>query len=69
LKKQAEELKSEFLNVQKQWITNQAKLIDEQSERMKIGEECSEMRTKSAILESKKFRLNNSVIQYNKEIA
>jgi len=29
LKKQAEELKSEFLSVQKQWITNQAKLIDE----------------------------------------
>ena len=37
LKKQAEELKAEFLNVQKQWITNQAKLIDEQSSKMKIS--------------------------------
>lgn len=69
LKKQAEELKAEFLNVQKQWITNQAKLIDEQQRKMKISDEAGEMRTKSAILESKKMRLNNSVQQYTKEIA
>lgn len=36
---------------------------------MKISAECDEMRTKSAILESKKLRLNNSVQQYTKEIA
>jgi len=68
MKKQAEELKIEIINVQKQWIANQAKLIDEQSDKMKCAAECDEIKTKTAILESKKLRLNNSVIQYTKEI-
>ena len=35
---------------------------------MKTAAECDEIKTKTAILESKKLRLNNSVIQYTREI-
>lgn len=68
MKKQAEELKKEGIDVQKNWIKNQAKLIDEQSSKMKTAAECDEIKTKTAILESKKLRLNNSVIQFTREI-
>jgi len=36
---------------------------------MHISALCDEMKTKSSILNSKKLRLNNSVIQYQKEIS
>jgi chromosome segregation ATPase len=35
---------------------------------MKLSAECDEIKTKSSILNSKKLRLNNSVIQFTKEI-
>lgn len=35
---------------------------------MKTAGECDEIKTKTAILESKKLRLNNSVIQFTREI-
>lgn len=35
---------------------------------MTVSAECDELKTKSAILESKKLRLNNQVNQYTKEI-
>jgi hypothetical protein len=46
-------------NVQKQWITNQLKLINDQQKKQTVAADCDEFKTKSAILESKKLRLNN----------
>jgi chromosome segregation ATPase len=68
MKKKTEELKQNILNVQKQWITNQLKLINDQQKKQTVSAECDELKTKSAILESKKLRLNNQVNQFSKEI-
>ena len=52
----------------KNWITNQKELIDEQARMDEITKGIDELRTRKTVLEQKRVRLNNSVEQHNKEI-
>ena len=66
--KQTKELEDEIVQVQKQWISNQTDLIEQQTSQMNISSYCDELRTRKSILEQKKLRLNNQVQSHEKEI-
>jgi chromosome segregation ATPase len=52
----------------KNWITNQKELIDEQARMDEIQRTIDELRTRKTVLEQKRVRLNNNVEAHNKEI-
>lgn len=66
--KQTKELEDEIVQIQKQWISNQTDLIEQQTAHMKYSADCEELRTQKSILEQKKLRLNSQVQSHEKEI-
>jgi coiled-coil domain-containing protein 40 len=61
-----EQVKAQEAN--KNWITNQKELIDEQAKMDEIQRGIDELRTRKTVLEQKRIRLNNNVETHNKEI-
>lgn len=54
--------------MQKEWITNQSVLIEEQAKFEEIRQKTDELTTKEMILQKKKMRLNQQVDAHNKAI-
>jgi len=54
--------------VQKEWIQNQIKLIEEQETKGRLARDNDDLLTKKSILDKKKLRLNSEVEAHNKAI-
>ena len=54
--------------MQKEWIQNQIKLIEEQETKGRLARDNDDLLTKKSILDKKKLRLNSEVEAHNKAI-
>lgn len=66
--KQINDEQAKASEANKNWITNQKELIDEQAKMDEIQRGIDELRTRKTVLEQKRIRLNNNVETHNKEI-
>ena len=66
--KQINDEQAKASEANKNWITNQKELIDEQAKLDEIQRGIDELRTRKTVLEQKRIRLNNNVETHNKEI-
>jgi flagellar hook-basal body complex protein FliE len=66
--KQINDEQTKASEANKNWITNQKELIDEQAKMDEIQRGIDELRTRKTVLEQKRIRLNNNVETHNKEI-
>jgi len=66
--KQINDEQAKASEANKNWITNQKELIDEQAKMDEIQRSIDELRTRKTVLEQKRIRLNNNVETHNKEI-
>lgn len=66
--KQINDEQAKAAEANKNWITNQKELIDEQAKMDEIQRSIDELRTRKTVLEQKRIRLNNNVETHNKEI-
>ena len=66
--KQINDEQAKASEANKNWITNQKELIDEQAKMDEIQRGIDELRTRKTVLEQKRIRLTNNVETHNKEI-
>jgi flagellar hook-basal body complex protein FliE len=66
--KQINDEQAKASEANKNWITNQKELIDEQAKMDEIQRGIDELRSRKTVLEQKRIRLNNNVETHNKEI-
>lgn len=66
--KETKLVEEEILNVQKQWISNQADLIDRQTYHLTISSDFEDLKDSKFLLEQKKIRLESQLLSHEKEL-